>query len=322
MCSPFEKQKQFGKVGVNNGLWKVENEPDGPTCMHLENQLADVDRFSPWWCWHPRPGKEEGGGYGNQYGGTGLTEEWLLVGCLVVSYSVFKVTWPTCPWFEPAVKFNVIQYGRPVMRDRPGSLRERLARVWIRVRTHVPVGTWKVWRAMVKEAGDYRRGVHEDILSLLGFSQHWRALSGPPVWSWVYLRSDLRQLTSCQWSCWPGSKRCPVQENDARAMIWIAQVILGEEPQDCLCLWQGGVRGREQAVDQIAFKESSRNSWRCRAGWNGKVQARKAGESSCKDSARSHKGLFPLKHRNNSQKVGKGFVGCVWSVAGLSRNLS
>lgn len=103
---------------------------------------------------HPRPGKEEGGGYGNQYGRTGLTGEWLLVGCLVVSYSIFKVTWPTCPWFEPAVKFSVIQYGRPVMRDRPGSLRERLARVWIRVRTDVPVGTWKVWRAMEKEAGD------------------------------------------------------------------------------------------------------------------------------------------------------------------------
>ena len=43
MCSPFENQKQFGEVGVNNGLWKVENETDGPTCIHLENQLADVN---------------------------------------------------------------------------------------------------------------------------------------------------------------------------------------------------------------------------------------------------------------------------------------
>ena len=43
MCSPFEKQKQSGEVDVNNGLWKVENETDGPTCIPLENQLADVD---------------------------------------------------------------------------------------------------------------------------------------------------------------------------------------------------------------------------------------------------------------------------------------
>ena len=43
MCSPFEKQKQSGEVDVNNDLWKVENETDGPTCIPLENQLADVD---------------------------------------------------------------------------------------------------------------------------------------------------------------------------------------------------------------------------------------------------------------------------------------
>ena len=62
MCSPFEKQKQFGKVVVNNGLWNTEHETNGPTCVHLENQLVDVDTFNPWLCCHPnrRQRKEEG----------------------------------------------------------------------------------------------------------------------------------------------------------------------------------------------------------------------------------------------------------------------
>ena len=45
-CPPFEQQKQFGKVDMKNGQWKVENETDGSMCVHLENLLAEGDGSS------------------------------------------------------------------------------------------------------------------------------------------------------------------------------------------------------------------------------------------------------------------------------------
>ena len=160
---------------------------------------------------------------GSQDGRAGLTEGMAPDGMSSCLIYVFKVTRQTCPWFGLAVKPNEIQYGRPVTRERPGSLRERLARVWIRVRTYVSVGTWKAWQAMVKEAGDQSRGVNDD--NSLRLSDFWASPNAEgPCWgslcdSGSISGVELRQLMSCLWSDWPGSRRCPAQETDGRAKI-------------------------------------------------------------------------------------------------------
>lgn len=125
--STFEKQKQLGKIDITNGLGMRQV---ASFCTSRKSIGQCRHWFGHWLCWHHSHmlGKNHsymlGKGRRIRFWGVNMAEwAWLKDWMSNVQYSG---TGQTRPWFGLVIRSNEIQCGSPIIRESPGSWRERV----------------------------------------------------------------------------------------------------------------------------------------------------------------------------------------------------